>query len=205
MHKATGYRIERVAWSSIYRPAVRMVDRYRVGRVFLGGGCGACSSAGGRPRTQYRRAGCLQLGLEARTRPPRRTRYRCSTPTKPSACPIAAAVLGLSKRLHQTRSIKRGRCNESARLALPNEPPVLGHAIRKPCILATACPMPGSMMAAGSSIICAGSHATELVTPDGTRILIRPDGYIAHIGSTAFVEYAGEPTRKVCSTMDPGR
>ena len=42
-----------------------------------------------------------------------------------------------------------------------------------------------------------GSHASELVTPEGLRILIRPDGYIAHIGLTHFAEYAGEPTHQV--------
>ena len=42
-----------------------------------------------------------------------------------------------------------------------------------------------------------GGHATEIVTPDGPRILIRPDGYIAHIGTTHFAEYAGEPTREI--------
>jgi 2-polyprenyl-6-methoxyphenol hydroxylase-like FAD-dependent oxidoreductase len=33
----TGCRVQRVAWQSIYKPSVRMVDRYRVGRVFLAG------------------------------------------------------------------------------------------------------------------------------------------------------------------------
>jgi hypothetical protein len=42
-------------------------------------------------------------------------------------------------------------------------------------------------------------RATELVTAEGPRILIRPDGYIAHIGSTQFAEYAGEP---VCRVVD---
>ena len=37
VHKLTGHRVERVAWSSIYQPAVRMVHCYRVGRVFLAG------------------------------------------------------------------------------------------------------------------------------------------------------------------------
>jgi hypothetical protein len=46
-----------------------------------------------------------------------------------------------------------------------------------------------------------GSHATELVTPEGPRILIRPDGYIAHIGSAHFAEYAGELTRQAQGTM----
>ncbi len=34
--------------------------------------------------------------------------------------------------------------------------------------------------------------ATELVTPQGRRILIRPDGHIAHIGQEHFSEYSGE-------------
>jgi len=42
-----------------------------------------------------------------------------------------------------------------------------------------------------------GTHAAELVTTEGLRILIRPDGYIAHIGSTHFAEYAGEPTCEI--------
>jgi 2-polyprenyl-6-methoxyphenol hydroxylase-like FAD-dependent oxidoreductase len=37
VHRATGHRIGCVAWKSIYQPAVRMVGRYRVGRVFLAG------------------------------------------------------------------------------------------------------------------------------------------------------------------------
>ena len=37
VQKATGHRVARVAWSSIYQPAVRMVNRYRTGRVFLAG------------------------------------------------------------------------------------------------------------------------------------------------------------------------
>jgi hypothetical protein len=44
-----------------------------------------------------------------------------------------------------------------------------------------------------------GTHATEFVTPEG-RILIRPDGYIARIGSTEVAEYAGECTRRVHTT-----
>jgi 2-polyprenyl-6-methoxyphenol hydroxylase-like FAD-dependent oxidoreductase len=37
VHRATRRRVGRVAWRSMYQPAVRMVNRYRVGRVFLAG------------------------------------------------------------------------------------------------------------------------------------------------------------------------
>jgi hypothetical protein len=51
-----------------------------------------------------------------------------------------------------------------------------------------------------------GCQPTEFVTPEGARILIRPDGYIAHIGHVPFAEYAGEPTRCVRGTVPkPGR
>jgi 2-polyprenyl-6-methoxyphenol hydroxylase-like FAD-dependent oxidoreductase len=37
VERAIGKRVSRVSWSSIYRPAARMVSRFRVGRVFLAG------------------------------------------------------------------------------------------------------------------------------------------------------------------------
>jgi hypothetical protein len=42
-----------------------------------------------------------------------------------------------------------------------------------------------------------GPHATEIITPHGHNILVRPDGYIAHIGPERFNEYAGMQTRQV--------
>ena len=59
--------------------------------------------------------------------------------------------------------------------------------------------MPDARLSDGSRLFdhLRGRQATELVTPGGARILIRPDGYIAHIGSTHFAEYAGEATRQI--------
>ena len=59
--------------------------------------------------------------------------------------------------------------------------------------------MPDARLDDGSRLFdhLRGCHATELVTPAGFRILIRPDGYIAYIGSTQFAAYAGEPTRQI--------
>ena len=36
------------------------------------------------------------------------------------------------------------------------------------------------------------------------RVLVRPDGYIAHIGSEHFTEYAGEPVAKIPCPMPQG-
>jgi hypothetical protein len=55
--------------------------------------------------------------------------------------------------------------------------------------------MPDIRLADGSRLFerMRGPRATEIVTTEGPRILIRPDGYIAHIGETQFREYAGAP------------
>ena len=46
--------------------------------------------------------------------------------------------------------------------------------------------------------------ATELVTPQGRRILIRPDGYIGRIGEEHVTEYAGEAVGQIHGPMTPG-
>jgi hypothetical protein len=62
--------------------------------------------------------------------------------------------------------------------------------------------MPDARLEDGSRLFdhLRGGHPAELVIPDLARILIRPDGYIAYIGSTHFAEYAGEPTRHIQGT-----
>jgi hypothetical protein len=59
--------------------------------------------------------------------------------------------------------------------------------------------MPDVSLADGSRLFehMRGSNATDFATVEGPRILIRPDGYIAHIGEEQFSEYAGEPTKAV--------
>jgi FAD binding domain len=110
--------------------------------------------------------------------------------------PIAASVLGLTKRLHLTRSIKRGETTDQLALHYRASPLSSGAALGS---LHAGDRMPDARLDDGGRLFdrLRGPHATELVTPEGHRILIRPDGYIAHIGSTPFVEYAGEPTRQI--------
>ena len=130
VQRVTGHRVERVAWKSIYQPAVRMVDRYRVGRVFLAGDAAHVHPpAGGQGlNTGVQDAYNLGWKLAAVVRGGPDSLLDTYEAER---LPIAAAVLGLSKRLLQTRSIKRGDATEPARLALPDEPPVLGRSARK--------------------------------------------------------------------------
>jgi len=195
VHEVTGHRVERITWSSLYRPAVRMVDRYRVGRVFLAGDAAHVHPpAGGQGlNTGVQDAYNLgwKLGHVARGGPD----WLLDT-YEAERLPIAAAVLGLSKRLYRTRSIKRGAATNQLALHYRTSPLSSGVTLGS---LHPGDRMPDAQLDDGKRLFdhLRGSNAGELVMPAGLRILIRPDGYIAHIGPTRFTEYAGEPTREI--------
>jgi len=202
VHRVTGYRVRRVAWTSLYQPAVRMVTRYRVGRVFLAGDAAHVHPpAGGQGlNTGIQDAYNLswKLANVARGGPD-----ALLDTYEAERLPIAAAVLGLSKRLHQIRSIKRGDATNQLALHYRNSPLSVGTPFGR---VYPGDRMPDARLDDGSRLFdhLRGTHATELVTTNGPRILIRPDGYIAHIGSAHFGEYAGEPTRQVCGLRSFG-
>ena len=203
VRRATGHRVVRVSWSSIYRPAVRMVKRFRVGRVFLAGdaahvhpptgGQGLNTGVQDAYNLGWKLAHVLRGGPDSLL-----DTYQAER------LPIAAAVLGLSRRLYQTRSIKRGDATDQ--LALHYRTSSLSTGVPSGS-LHPGDRMPDGRLQDNSRLFdhLRGSHATEIVTPDGLRILVRPDGYIAHIGTTHFAEYAGEPTREIrCALPGPG-
>ena len=195
VHRATGHRIMRVSWSSIYQPAVRMVNRFRVGRVFLAGDAAHVHPPTGGQGLNTGIQDAYNLGWKL-------AHVLGGGPQSPldiyeaERLPVAAAVLGLSKRLYQTRSIKRGDATDQLALHYRTSSLSTGVPIGS---LHPGDRMPDGRLKDNSRLFdhLRGSHATEIVTPDGPRILIRPDGYIAHIGTTHFAEYAGEPTREI--------
>jgi 2-polyprenyl-6-methoxyphenol hydroxylase-like FAD-dependent oxidoreductase len=200
LEKRTGLAVSRTAWSSIYRPAVRMVDRYRVGRVFLAGDAAHVHPpAGGQGLNTgiqdaynlgWKLAHVLRGGPES-----------LLDTYEEERLPIAAAVLGLSKHFHQTRSLKRGDLTNQLTLHYRKSSLSSGEALGR---LQPGDRIPDARLADGTRLFehLRGTHATEFVIREGRRILIRPDGYIASIGMKPVPEYAGEPTRVLQGCAD---
>ena len=203
VHRVTGHRVVRVAWSSIYQASVRMVDRYRLERVFLAGDAAHVHPPSGGQGLNTGVQDSYNLGWKlahvARGAPD-----SLLDTYEAERLPVAAAVLGLSKRLYRTKSLKRGDATNQLALHYRTSPLSAGSALGS---LHPGDRMPDARLDDDDRLFdrMRGPHATELITPDGPRILIRPDGYIAHIGSTHFAEYAGQPTRQVCSAIPFGR
>jgi 2-polyprenyl-6-methoxyphenol hydroxylase-like FAD-dependent oxidoreductase len=189
VRRATGYRVTRVAWRSIYQPAVRMVDRYRVGRVLLAGDAAHVHPPTGGQGLNTGVQDAYNLGWKlahvARGGP-----ESLLDSYEAERLPIAAAVLGLSKRLYKTRSIKRGDATNQLALHYRTSALSLGGSVGR---LQAGDRMPDMRLEDGRRLFVQmrGTHATELETPEA-RILIRPDGYIASIGSPESSVYAGE-------------
>ncbi|WP_260735938.1 FAD-dependent monooxygenase [Tunturiibacter lichenicola] len=197
--KATRQRIERIAWRSIYQPSVRMVNRYRVGRVFLAGDAAHVHPPSGGQGLNTGVQDAYNLGWKL-------AHVVSGGPSslldtyESERLPIAAAVLGLSKHLHQTRSIKRGDATKQLALHYRTSPLSSGDP------LGTLHPgdrMPDRRI--GDTRLferMRGPQATELQLIDGPRILIRPDGYIASIRHNESTEYAGMPIQHIrCTTI----
>jgi 2-polyprenyl-6-methoxyphenol hydroxylase-like FAD-dependent oxidoreductase len=199
VHKVTGHRVRRIAWSSTYQPAVRMAERYRVGRVFLAGDAAHVHPPSGGQGLNTGVQDAHNLGWKL-AHAVRGGPQGLLDTYEAERLPIAAAVLGLSKRLYQTRSIRRGVATNQLGLHYRTSPLSSG------LTLGTLHPgdrMPDARLADGSRLFdqLRGPHATELITSEGPRILIRPDGYIAHISATHCGEYAGEPTHLTCASV----
>jgi 2-polyprenyl-6-methoxyphenol hydroxylase-like FAD-dependent oxidoreductase len=193
--KVSGHHVSRVAWMSAYRPSVRMVNRYRVGKVFLAGDAAHVHPPAGAQGLNTGVQDAYNLGWKMA-----HVIHGCEDSLldtyEAERLPIAAAVLGLSKRLLQTRSLKRGAATNQ--LALHYRSSSLSKGVSFGA-LRPGDRMPDARLPDGSRLFdhLRGPHATELCVKDGTRILIRPDGYVGQISGNPAAEYFGTPVRQV--------
>ena len=131
VRRVTGHRVERVAWSSVYQPAARMVDRYRVGRVFLAGDAAHLHPPAGGQGLNTSVQDAYNLGWKL-AHVVRGGPDSLLDTYESERLPIAAAVLGLSARLHRTRSLKRGDATNQLALHYRASPLSSGVCVWKP-------------------------------------------------------------------------
>jgi len=200
VYKACKCKVLRIQWSSSYRPASRMVDRYRAGGVFLAGdaahlhpptgGQGLNTGIHDAYNLGWKLAAVLRGGPES-----------LLDTYEEERLPVAAAVLGLSSQLYKKPLLKRGEATNQLALHYRASSLSSGAPMGR---LHPGDRMPDLRLANGNKLFdeMRGTHATEVLTKTGARILVRPDGYIASISSQPTEEYAGERTRTVQCSAD---
>jgi 2-polyprenyl-6-methoxyphenol hydroxylase-like FAD-dependent oxidoreductase len=191
VHRATGHRVSRIVTSSAYKPQVRMVDRYRIGRVFLAGDAAHVHPPAGGQGLNTGVQDAYNLGWKLACVLCGESETLLDT-YQAERLPVAAAVLGLSKRLHQKPTTKRGDSTNQLSLNYRLSPLSSGNSFGN---LHPGDRMPDARLTDGTRLFekLRGPHATEAATAEGTYILIRPDGYIATISSTRTEKYLGQP------------
>lgn len=195
VYKACKCKVRRINWSSSYRPASRMVDRYRKGRIFMAGDAAHLHPPTGGQGLNTGIQDAYNLGWK----------LACVLRGSPESLldtyeeerlPVAAAVLDLSSQLYKKPLLKRGEATNQLALHYRGSSLSSGAPMGR---LHPGDRMPNLQLANGNKLFdeMRGTHATEVLTKTGARILVRPDGYIASIGTQPTLEYAGERTRTV--------
>ena len=202
VEETTGHKVSQIAWSSTYRPQVRMVDRYRVGRVLLAGDAAHVHPPSGGQGLNTGVQDSYNLGWKLACVMRGGAGSLLDT-YESERLPIAAEVLGLSKRLLQTRSFKRGDLTNQLGLHYRSSPLSTGSALGG---LHPGDRMPDARLEDGSRLFehMQGPHPTVIRTSQGGSIVVRPDGYIATIcrgGSGEVAQYQGEAARVVCGDL----
>ena len=191
--RVTGKRVTRLVWQSQFHHQIRMVDRYRVGRVFLAGdaahihppsgGQGLNTGIQDAWNLGWKLAWALRTGEDQHLDSYEQERL-----------PTAAAMLDMTKTLHVKVSRQRGDLTNQLSLNYPDSPLSLGAPVGS---VAPGDRVPDRRLADGSRLYDHLRHvgATQLSRRDGQRLLVRPDSYVASIGTEMVKTYAGEPVR----------
>ncbi len=193
--RTTGQRVKRIVWQSAYKHQTRMVDRYRVGRVFLAGDAahlhppsgaqGLNTSVQDAWNLGWKLAAAIKTGDEALLDTYQQERL-----------PVAAAMLNLTGTLHVKTSRQRGELTNQLSLSYRDSPLSVGTESNG---VAPGDRMPDRILPDGTRLFAQLRHtgATQLIRRNAPHILIRPDAYVAEIGRREFDFCYGEPVRKV--------
>lgn len=110
-----GVRLRELTWSSVYRPNIRMVDRFRVGRVFLAGDAAHVHSPAGGQGLNTGIQDAYNLGWKLAAVLTGAPAELLDT-YEEERLPVAAEVLGISTRLHRSASLGRGPETDQLRI-----------------------------------------------------------------------------------------
>jgi 2-polyprenyl-6-methoxyphenol hydroxylase-like FAD-dependent oxidoreductase len=200
VRRITGRKVGRIAWQSTYRHNARAVERYRDVRAFLvgdaahihppSGGQGLNTSVQDAWNLGWKLAWALRGGPQS-----------VLDSYADEREPVAAHLIALTSRLYKSGTAERGeltnQMDQNYRYS------ALTHAFQE---TESTLPEddPSSSPQAGDHVSDArlpgGGRlydllrqpvASQLSFNDGTRILVRPDGYIARITNTATEFFAG--------------
>lgn len=190
-----GERVRKVVWQSRYAHQTRMVDRYRVGRVFIAGDAAHIHPPSGAQGLNTGMQDAFNLGWKLvsaiRTRDP-----AILDSYEAERLPVAAAMLDLTSKLHTTVSKSRGDLTNQLGLSYAGGPLAKGLAREG---LSAGDRMPDQRLADGRRLYKAMRHggATRIMRATGDHILIRPDGYIAEFGGAETATYFGHDVHEV--------
>ena len=218
--RATGGRVKvlEVRSASIYRPHVRMVTQYRVGRVLLAGDAAHVHPPAGGQGLNTGVQDAFNLGWKL-ARVLRGASADLLDTYQAERLPVAAGVLGLSKRLLMKPSVRRGDEEKQLRLTYRNGPlgggeetsrgqragdrapdaPVVredGSSARLFELLRSGAPTVLDLRAVEERGWPAGAEVHHLrptatfraIYGDATALLVRPDGYLGAVSVGPSVE-----------------
>jgi len=187
--RMTGKTVRRVVWQSRYGHQTRMVDRYRVGRVFIAGDAAHIHPPSGAQGLNTGMQDAFNLGWKLVSAI--RTRDEGILDTyEAERLPIAAAMLNLTREMHSTVSKSRGDLTNQLGLSYHGGPLATGPASGQ---FRPGDRIPDRRLADGRRLYEAMRHggATQIMSADGDHVLVRPDGYIAEVGRVEVASYHG--------------
>lgn len=181
VEKLSGKKVRRVTWQSRYRHQARMIDRYSVGRVFIAGDAAHVHPPSGAQGLNTGLQDAFNLGWKLTSA------LRTGDPAilesyEAERLPVAASVLELTKELHV--AVRKSRGDRTNQLSLSYN----GSALATGAASGDLRPgdrIPDQRLADGRRLYEAMRHggATQIMRSNRKHILVRPDAYIAEIGS----------------------
>lgn len=188
-------RPSKIVWQSRFKHQRRMVEKYRVGNVFLAGDAAHLHPPSGAQGLNTGIQDAFNLGWKLAAAIKSGDASILDT-YEAERLPIAADMLDLTSSLHTAGSTKRGELTNQLSVGYRGGPLAEGSDLDAPeGSLQAGDRMPDEVLADGTRLLVAMRHGggTRVRRPNGASVLVRPDGYIASIRTDDRTDYYGLP------------